>query len=194
MGTIDYYNENSKDFFDRTINVDMSPIYNRFEKYLFPGGHILEAGCGVGRDVKYFLSKGYKVTAFDASEEMVRIAKSINGNCVSKMEFKDLNYNGLFDAVWASASLLHVPKKEINTIFNKIIDSLKVNGIWHLSLQNGPGEEFRDGPLYNDYTIESLTAELRSYNKLELLEIWLSPDRRTAAPDKWLNAIVKRVK
>ncbi|WP_371920416.1 methyltransferase domain-containing protein [Rickettsia sp. TH2014] len=31
---------------------------------------MLDAGCGVGRDTKYFLGLGYQVTAFDGSSEM----------------------------------------------------------------------------------------------------------------------------
>lgn len=33
--------------------------------YVEPGGHILDVGCGSGRDAKYFIDKGYQVTAFD---------------------------------------------------------------------------------------------------------------------------------
>ncbi|WP_227780038.1 methyltransferase domain-containing protein [Rickettsia sp. Tenjiku01] len=33
---------------------------------------MLDVGCGVGRDTKYFLSQRYQVTAFDGSTEMVK--------------------------------------------------------------------------------------------------------------------------
>ena len=34
-----------------------------FEKRLYAGAHILDLGCGSGRDAKYFIDQGYEVTA-----------------------------------------------------------------------------------------------------------------------------------
>ena len=56
MDSIDYYNKNSKHFYERTINADMQDVYQKFLKYLPKEGRILDAGCGVGRDAKFFLS------------------------------------------------------------------------------------------------------------------------------------------
>lgn len=36
-------------------------------------------GCGSGRDAKYFIDKGYQVTAFDGSEEMSKRASRYLG-------------------------------------------------------------------------------------------------------------------
>ncbi|WP_412707499.1 methyltransferase domain-containing protein [Candidatus Rickettsia kedanie] len=40
---------------------------------------MLDAGCGVGRDTKYFLGQGYQVTAFNGSSEMVKLATKETG-------------------------------------------------------------------------------------------------------------------
>src|SRR5262249_8509426 len=34
------------------------------------GGRILDAGCGAGRDTRYFIERGFMVVSFDASEGM----------------------------------------------------------------------------------------------------------------------------
>jgi 2-polyprenyl-3-methyl-5-hydroxy-6-metoxy-1,4-benzoquinol methylase len=65
--TIEYYQQNADEFFNGTINVDMSNIYQHFTKDLHANALILDAGCGSGRDSKAFLDMGYKVDAFDAS-------------------------------------------------------------------------------------------------------------------------------
>ena len=72
--TIEYYNKNSSEFISRTIDVDMSEAYDNFLKLLPGVGSILDAGCGSGRDAKKFAELGFAVSAFDASEEMVKHA------------------------------------------------------------------------------------------------------------------------
>ncbi|XVN43772.1 MAG: hypothetical protein RCG16_05570 [Rickettsia hoogstraalii] len=54
MKNIQYYNNNAQEFYNRTINADLSDNYKEFISYLPNKAHILDAGCGVGRDTKYF--------------------------------------------------------------------------------------------------------------------------------------------
>ncbi|MCC8407156.1 MAG: class I SAM-dependent methyltransferase [Rickettsia endosymbiont of Ecitomorpha arachnoides] len=64
MKNIQYYDNNAQLFYDRTINADLSDNYKEFISYLPKQAHILDAGCGVGRDSKYFLSQGYQGHCF----------------------------------------------------------------------------------------------------------------------------------
>lgn len=70
----DYYNQNAASFFASTVTVDMSALHDAFLVKLPPGGRILDAGCGSGRDAKAFASRGYSVTAFDASPDLAELA------------------------------------------------------------------------------------------------------------------------
>ena len=65
--TEQYYLDNSKEFFDSTINADVTPLYDHFLKYILDKGHILDLGCGSGRDTRAFLNKGFTVDAIDGS-------------------------------------------------------------------------------------------------------------------------------
>ena len=67
--TILYYDKHGQEFFDRTIHADLSFYHDLFLQYLEPGAHILDAGCGSGRDTKVFMERGYQVTAFDTTED-----------------------------------------------------------------------------------------------------------------------------
>ena len=50
MNTLDYYNKNSEEYFNSTLNVDMTNTYKPFLKLVPKDGKILDLGCGSGRD------------------------------------------------------------------------------------------------------------------------------------------------
>lgn len=50
---------------------------------------ILEIGCGIGRDARYFAARGYNVLATDFSE--VAISKNLASNTFSNLEFRILD-------------------------------------------------------------------------------------------------------
>ena len=81
MMTLEFYNQNAESFFNDTIQVDMSELYRPFVQRVKPGGHILDAGCGSGRDAKAFLAMGFQVDAMDASIEMVKLASQFTSYC-----------------------------------------------------------------------------------------------------------------
>ena len=77
--TIAYYDSYAEKFFSETQAVDMAPLHDRFLAHLPAGAHILDAGCGSGRDTKIFHAQGHRVTAFDASAELVALAQTHTG-------------------------------------------------------------------------------------------------------------------
>ena len=121
MKNIQYYNNNAQEFYSRTINADLSDNYKAFTNYLPEQAHILDAGCGVGRDTKYFLSQRYQVTAFDGSTEMVKLATKETGIDVLHSTFQDIDFKESFDGVWAQATLLHVPYNETINVYKKFM-------------------------------------------------------------------------
>src|SRR5687767_11449251 len=101
--TVDYYNRHADDFVQRTVALDMRPFYEPFLRLLPPDAHILDAGCGSGRDTKEFRDRGYAVTAMDASEAICRCAYAYVGPPVICQRFEDLAFHEAFDGIWASA-------------------------------------------------------------------------------------------
>lgn len=193
MESTNYYNENADDFFTNTCDVDMSGLYEKFEALLPANAKLLDAGCGSGRDTKHFLSKGYQVNAMDASDEMVKRACAFTGIDVKKAYFEEIEEKDAYDGIWSCASLLHVPKQSIPTIFEKFIAALKPERIWYMSFKYGEDERTKDGRLFNDYTESSLNVLLDEHPQLKLIEMWLTDDRRPDRDDKWLNVIVRKV-
>lgn len=116
-----------------------------FLSHLSSKSKILDLGCGPGRDAKYFVQMGYSVVGIDLSSKMIDIAQA----SIPEAEFLVADIENFsfvektFDAVWASASLLHVPKQTLPQIIDKIHNCLKTNGIFYLSMKKGTGEEFK---------------------------------------------------
>lgn len=87
--SLDYYQQQAEQFYQSTVSVDMTPLYDRFLPRVPTGGHIVDAGCGSGRDSLHFSRLGYKVTAFDASPALVKLAGLHTGLPVAQCRFEE---------------------------------------------------------------------------------------------------------
>lgn len=185
--TISYYNQNAEEYFDKTVNVSMRDLYDEFEEYLKPGDKILDLGCGSGRDSRFFLSKGYDVVSVDGSREMCRLAEKYIGRDVRNITFAELDYNNEFDAVWASASLVHVDIGEIIDVMFKIQRALKKNGILYASWKYGTGERVDNQKYYADFEEETI-SELFASASFDIKKMWVTEDN-LVRDCKWINVI-----
>lgn len=71
--TLAYYDSNADAFVESTFQVSMEELYREFLPLLPEGGHILDAGCGSGRDALFFKRNGYRVSAFDGSDAIAAL-------------------------------------------------------------------------------------------------------------------------
>nr|WP_314623749.1 class I SAM-dependent methyltransferase [uncultured Noviherbaspirillum sp.] len=187
MTSVSYYDQNANDFFAATVGADMADTRDRFLSYLPLQGHVLDAGCGSGRDAACFLQAGYKVTAFDASKEMVVRATSHSGLPVLHLTFEDIAWTAEFDGIWACASLLHVAEVDLPYVINKLAMSLRPNGILYGSFKYGEGYVERDGRRFTNQTEESLAQLMKGIPSLLPVDMWISHDVRPGRTDQWLN-------
>jgi 2-polyprenyl-3-methyl-5-hydroxy-6-metoxy-1,4-benzoquinol methylase len=189
----DYYGAHADEYFRLTVDLDMSSVYQRFFRELIPGAHIADAGCGSGRDTRAFLQRGYIVTAFDASPEMARVASAYSGQKCSVLRFQEIQFQQEFDAIWACASLLHVPKREMRDVLRRFFTALKPSGIIYASFIEGEGERIAaDGRLYNSYTAESFRDLLGKIGTVREISSWKSDETsRPVERAPWLNFIFK---
>lgn len=189
-----YYNKNFESFISDTINVDMEDHYSRFLSLLSDGASILDAGCGSGRDSLAFKKLGYKVKAFDASSAMVQATKSLAEVPVYQTTFQSAKFETLFNGIWACASLLHVPKRELSKVFDNLAAHLENDGIIYASFKYGANERQKGDRYFNDLTETSLEEHINYVSNLEILEHWTSPDQRQDRGDeKWLNCLLKKL-
>lgn len=191
--TLAYYDANAQKFADGTIDVDLSELYRHFLEFLPTGGTILDAGCGPGRDIKFFSERGFQVVAFDNSPEMVRLASEYSDQDVLLLSFDEVAFKEQFDGVWACSSTLHVPEKEMASILRKLAFSLKPGGILYTSHKYGEGQLMRGDRLFVDYTEQSFDDLLTKVPELELVRYYRTSDARPGRGDeKWLNILLRR--
>lgn len=190
--TLKYYQNNAQTFFDGTVNVDMSTLYESFTRHLMPGAQVLDAGCGSGRDAKAFREMGYEVEAFDASSEIVSLASQHSGLSVKQMTFADVNAKERYDGIWCCASLLHVPVQELPAVMQDLANALKPGGIWYVSFKYGDSEREKDGRRFTDMNETSLKTLLEASPEIEIESLWTTQDKRPARDEIWLNALLRK--
>lgn len=189
--TTDYYEQNAQDFYDSTVSVDMSELYDRFLPLVPAGGAILDAGCGSGRDAYLFKNRGYEVTAFDASEGLCKLASAQLSESVVCMRFSEIEWQGAFDAVWACASLLHVPKAELSESISLLLKALKPGGVMYCSFKLGDHERELGGRFFTDMTDQSFRELMSDIKPDADVETWITEDQRPDRDERWLNVIVR---
>jgi len=191
--TIDYYNENAKIFVDETADVDFAKIQNQFLELLPEKAFILDFGCGSGRDTKYFLERGFQVEAVDGSEEICKLASEYTGIPIKKMMFHELDEREKYDGIWACASVLHLEKKELQKVLQKMSRAVKYNGIIYISFKYGDFEGVRNRRYFTDLTETSANKLVGTVTELRIEKQWITGDVRSdRGNERWLNMILRK--
>lgn len=122
---------------------------------------VLDLGCGPGNAAAYMAARGHRVEAWDASPEMVALARERHGLPARVAQFRDLSGTSRYDGVYANFSLLHAPKTDMPGYLARIAAALRPNGRLHLGMKTGTGER-RDvlGRFYAFYTEDDLNELL----------------------------------
>lgn len=191
--TLNYYNNNAVDFYQNTVSIDFSDTQSKFLLKLDKNAHILDFGCGSGRDTKTFLNQGYHVESTDGSVELCKLATQYAGIAVRHMLFQDLSAADQYDGIWACSSILHLPLDELSDVMRKMATALKPNGIIYTSFKYGTFSGERNGRYFTDMTESTFTAFIRNIADLVTEEQWISFDARPGrGEEQWLNIILRK--
>lgn len=186
----EFYNINAKDFYERTVSLDIKNLYEPFLERIEKGAHILDAGCGSGRDTKYFLDQGYKVSAFDASSEMVKLASALTGEPIKTKMFHEMTEENIYDGIWACASLLHVPLQDLQETMQVMNHSLKQGATFYASFKLGSIERQKEGRHFTDLNEDMLKTIINKIDNLKLDRTWITKDVRNNKREEWLNILM----
>lgn len=190
---MNYYNQNSKKYYEDTLKADVSELYIPFFANLCDEANILDAGCGSGRDSLEFIKKGYNVSSMDESEEMVKLASELLNKKVLVRRFQDIACKNSFDGIWACASLLHVLEKELVDVFIRLTGALKEGGVIQASFKYGSGERKKGTRIFLDMNEKDIDKIILEVANLKIMKTWITNDVRVGREqEKWLNILLKK--
>lgn len=120
--------------------------FDRFRALLSGHARVLDAGCGPGLDAAQLRQRGLLVTGLDITRSMLAVARARGGvERVVQGDLRSLPFrDGRFDAAWASASLLHLPKSQVKQALLEVRRVLRHEGIFHSSMKAGQYDGFMD--------------------------------------------------
>ena len=84
--------------------------------------------------------QGFDVDATDGSPEMAAQAAARLGRPARVMAFDELDAEATYDAVWANACLLHVPRAGLSGVLGRVHRALRPGGLFYAGYKAGDGE------------------------------------------------------
>lgn len=189
-----FYDDNAEEYFIKTYNIDLTHQYERFLNYLIPSGHIMDLGCGSGRDSNYFIQHNYYVDALDSSKKLCELVNKRLGIEPINCRIQDWNPDKKYDGIWACASLLHFNTAEFEMFLERLPSYLNVYGVLFASVKSGIPTGFSDdGRFYQNYSEDSIKNTINKYSALRLKELWFSNDSLERDSFRWMNLIIMNI-
>ena len=142
--TIAVYDAKAQDYLDTFTSNKPSRQLQAFIDALPTGGTALDIGCGPGNAAAAMRDAGLTVTAIDPSQEMARVGQERFGITIQIGTFDDITQTDHFDGIWASFSMLHVPRPDVPRHLAAIHQALKPGGLFFIGVKTGTGAR-RDG-------------------------------------------------
>ncbi len=154
--TVAFYDTVSRDYARRWLNSDVMGEQVEYFLSHLRGWDILDVGCGPGRDALVFTNWGRRVVGIDLSKNLLAIAQGVAPRAAfAKVDMRRLSFpSGLFDGIWACASLLHLPKGEALQALRGFWRVLEPSGLLYVSVKEGESEgwhEREEGRVFYSY-------------------------------------------
>jgi len=112
-----------------------------------PGARVLEIGSGGGRDARLLEEAGLSVRRTDVTPAFVELMRA-DGHVAEVLDpltddLTDPARPGTpYDAVWASACLLHVDRGDLAAVLRRLAEATRPGGVLRFSLKEGDGERW----------------------------------------------------
>jgi SAM-dependent methyltransferase len=193
--TLLYYRQNAEEFINRTKNLVVEKAHDRFLAKVPPKGRVMDLGVGSGRDSKIFQERGLQVFAVDASPEMAEQARKLLKQPVFVSRIQDLSLPAeALDAIWASASLLHLNPHDFVAALEMAYEALKTGGVFYFSVKIAPSsQEYVDekGRYFFLWNKKEL-VEILDRTPFQIEEDWESKDLESRKGTQWLNIVLRK--
>ncbi|MEC7988240.1 MAG: class I SAM-dependent methyltransferase [Myxococcota bacterium] len=152
--TVGHYDRNALSFWEGTKDHDVSQNTQTLLSNIRGEApyRILDVGCGPGRDLAFFKSRGHIPIGVEGSAQLSALARKNAGCTVWEQNFLALDLPlSFFDGVFANATLFHVPKQELPRVLRELWSCLKKDGVFFSSNPRGLDIEGWNGDRYGSY-------------------------------------------
>lgn len=190
--TLEYYDENAEKYVKESFALTARDNQDMFLSFVKRGGHILDFGCGSGRDTAFFLMKGFTVVPTDGSESICKLASEYLKMPVKVLEFNELDEEDEYDAIYASASIMHLEHDELMELYPKIIKALKKDGILYASFEYGEEDGYVDMCYYTRMTEKKYTDFIAQFPQLKMVMQNTFHQKSGGSDLVWYQSIVRK--
>ncbi len=133
QSTLSFYTGNS-DYYETTAKLDS--LINEFGLKKLPGQdfHVLDAGCGSGRDLAALSAAGFKTTGIDICPTAVGMAKEKAPDAtIINACFLTHNFTSTFDAIVSVGGFVHYTTEELSQALHRCYKLLNKDGTCAIS-------------------------------------------------------------
>ena len=192
--TLETYNATAQQWSEKHATVGFWKEEMGVFRKLLPSGNILEIGSGSGKDAKELIALGYGYVGTDISTGLLELAKRENPHATFfAQSVYDLDFpeGTQFDGFWASAVLLHIPKRRMNEALQRITKFMRNSAVGFISLKQGDGERLEEDKRFFAYYSEEEFREVLQENGFEFIQTTVHP---MSEKTTWLCFFVRVLK
>ncbi|MBD3942184.1 class I SAM-dependent methyltransferase [Microbacterium sp. NEAU-LLC] len=189
--TLAAYEHGAREYAERNAGTP-SPQVGDLVTRVTRGARVLELGSGPGRDAAALESAGLTVDRTDGAAAFVD-ALHAAGHEARVLDVRADDFGGPYDAVFANAVLLHVPRADLPGVLATALRACRPGGVLVASFKKGDGEAwtqaYLDDPRHFTYWDEDgLTAALTTAG-------WVPEhvfeSTRPESVERWITAIAR---
>ncbi len=193
--TLEHYNERAVEFWEGTRDHDVKQNIEALLRHIraTPPFHILDFGCGPGRDLMVFRALDHEPVGLEGSPRLAAMARQHSCCEVWEQDFLALALTPeRFDGIFANASLFHVPSQELPRVLSELCAALKPDGVLFTSNPRGNNEEGWNRGRYGAYhDLESWRVFLEAAG-FEELEHYYRPFGLPLEQQPWLASVWRK--
>lgn len=192
---IGHYDQHAASYYEGTKDHDVGQNIDALLRAIATPApaHILDFGCGPGRDLQTFTKLGHHAIGLEGSAEAARLAHSISGCEVWVQDFFALDLpTAYFDGIFANAALFHIPLELLPTVLADLWECLKPNGVLFSSNPRGQNQAQWYGDRFGYYhDLASWRTHLLKANFVEI-EHYYRPSGLPFEQQPWLATVWKK--
>ena len=192
---ISHYDQNAVSYDEGTQGHDVSQNIDALLRAIKakPPFHLLDFGCGPGRDLQTFTKLGHIAIGLEGSQRAAQIARMKSGCEILVQDFFNLSLpDNTFDGIFANASLFHIPNNLLPNVLSNLWACLKSNGILFSSNPRGNNEECWFGDRFGSYhDLESWRSFMTAARFTEI-EYFYRPTGLPIEQQPWLASVWKK--